>query len=145
MSDAKKTRTDMKPTSNAVERRAKLPKWACPHISLNAFPLPYRKSSQDRLWHKVCNSYPLPSRANKTQFRPVRKPMTTILIAVGVSSSLMFFLFFIIPTLPVRESVVRSYDRSTTKPINKDPQFGSSVRQIEVEGSSYSITTNSRN
>ncbi len=54
--------------------------------------------------------------------------MTTILIAVAVPSSLMFFLFFVIPNLPNRPNVEPSYQRSPEQPKHKDAKLGSSVR-----------------
>ncbi|MDB2318636.1 hypothetical protein N9V88_03525 [bacterium] len=58
--------------------------------------------------------------------------MTTILIAVAVPSSLMFFLFFITPKLPNGASVEPSYQRSPEKLINKNTELGNSLRKIGV-------------
>ncbi len=54
--------------------------------------------------------------------------MTTILIAVGGASSLMFFLFFIIRILPNEGRVQSGYHQLAERPHNKSGQLSSHAR-----------------
>ena len=66
--------------------------------------------------------------SKEAQFHLRRKIMTTILIAVGGASSLMFFLFFIIRILPNEGRVQSGYQQLAERPHNKSGQLSSHAR-----------------